>query len=279
MSFLPRQELCELHDLAWTPRWIRRLHTDSLLLFWQLDRYYDHATELLCEALTASKTNHVIDLCSGSGGPLPSIQLSAHRSAAEHTNQIRNFKITLTDLYPNVESWKQICNSSRQQGLPSNLIDFNPNPVDATSCPVSGFRTIFGSYHHFPPLLARKVVENAVKTRSGIAIFEGATRTAYNIFFFFPIFTTFLLAPLVTPFIRPFSFFRLFFTYVIPVALFMHLVDGTVSCLRSYTHNEFKELIRDIPGVQDYEWKIGTKSIWKGPNLNYFIGYPKIKVK
>jgi hypothetical protein len=54
---------------------------------------------------------------------------------------------------------------------------------------------------------------------------------------------------LLTPFIRPFSLKRLFYTYILPLGLLSILSDGLVSVLRSGSASDYKKLIEGIPGA------------------------------
>jgi hypothetical protein len=55
-----------------------------------------------------------------------------------------------------------------------------------------------------------------------------------------------LVVLLVTPMIRPFRWSRLFWTYLVPAVPFLVLFDGVVSCLRTYTPDELRELTRGL---------------------------------
>ena len=63
------------------------------------------------QALKATEATHVVDMCSGGGGPhrllIPALQ--------EYTKG-PPIKMTLTDLYPNIEAWKEVWYS-----IPSSL--------------------------------------------------------------------------------------------------------------------------------------------------------------
>src|ERR1700716_560527 len=77
-----------------------------------------------------------------------------------------------------------------------------PKPVNANCRPegLTGFRTMFSSFHHFDPEDARAILTDSFGRREGIAIFEAAERSATSIcaVFFVP-----LLALVLAPGIRP----------------------------------------------------------------------------
>jgi len=201
---------------------------------------------------------HVVDLCSGAGGPW--FQLA-------HDFEEQDYAITvlLTDIHPNIEGLQQACAESK-------YLSFHRQPVSALQVPVdlNGFRTIFSSFHHFSPNEAHRILSDAATNRQGIAVFEGASRDIRVMLAvcFLP-----FLALLTSPLIRSFRCSRVFWTYVIPVVPFMLWFDGLMSCLRAYSKDELSE-ISDQTGAEDYHWQAGTKG--EGfIRITYLIGYPR----
>ena len=91
--------------------------------------------------------------------------------------QRTSIKVCLTDKYPNIEAFE---NARRQTG---GQITFYPGFVDAASLPreLSGFRTIFTSFHHFTPDEAVAILQNAADDGQGIGVFEAAKRDPLTI--------------------------------------------------------------------------------------------------
>jgi hypothetical protein len=148
--------------------------------------------------------------------------------------------------------------------------------MDARIVPpeLKGIRTLFNSLHHFSPADARAVIGNAVNCRQPIAVFEIPERTV-------PVVITTLLAPLMvllgTPFIRPFRWRRLLYTYLLPMVPLTCLWDGVVSQLRAYTPDELRDLATESPN--DYTWSAGKVAIPGVPaRLTYLIGHPPDRV-
>ena len=78
-----------------------------------------------------------------------------------------------------------------------------------------------------------------------------------------------------TPFIRPFRWSRLFFTYVLPIVPLASIWDRVVSCLRVYSPEEMRELVQSL-GPNDYGWDIGRLAVKNAPTkLTYLIGRPR----
>jgi hypothetical protein len=77
---------------------------------------------------------------------------------------------------------------------------------------------------------------------------------------------------IATPFVKPFRFSRLLFTYLLPLMPLCILWDGIVSCLRVYSPDELRTLVAQL-GNTDYDWDIGTTRV--GPGVaTYLIGTP-----
>jgi len=177
-----------------------------------------------------------------------------------------NIQIILTDKFPNLKAFENV----RQQT--DGAIQFISESVDATDIPdtLHGFRTLFVSFHHFRPEIAKRILANSVDSGSVIGIFEATERSLMN---FIAVLTTPLVVMLAVPFIKPFSFSRLIFTYLIPAIPLFTTWDGIVSVLRTYSVREMKEMTGQI-GAKNYIWEIGKVPSKKGPNLLYLLGYP-----
>ena len=80
---------------------------------------------------------------------------------------------------------------------------------------------------------------------------------------------------LLTPFVRPFRWSRLLFTYLIPLIPLLVLFDGTVSFLRLYSREELREVIAAVPGSERFTWQIGSEKVPGLPvRLGYLLGVP-----
>jgi hypothetical protein len=59
---------------------------------------------------------------------------------------------------------------------------------------------------------------------------------------------------------------------VIPIVPVLLWVDGMLSCLRSYSLDDLRELTAGLQ-AQDYEWQIGDEKGGRVP-IRYLIGVP-----
>jgi len=131
---------------------------------------------------------------------------------------------------------------------------------------------LFSAFHHYPPDRAEAVLADAVAKGRGVCVFEGVSHRAIGLL------SVPLQVPammLMTPFVRPFRWSRLVFTYLIPLIPLVVLFDGIVSMLRLYSEDELRELVERVSGHERYEWHIGSVAVagWSIGPL-YLVGFP-----
>ncbi|UWX54212.1 hypothetical protein NYZ99_14730 [Maribacter litopenaei] len=145
--------------------------------------------------------------------------------------------------------------------------------MDARDVPsnLKGLRIQFLSLHHFRPKDASLILQNAVDSKSTIAVVEGQERSL-------PSMLAMLFSPisvlLTTPFIRPFKIGRIIFTYLIPIVPLFVVWDGIVSSLRTYSVKEMEALVSNLQDKDTFDWEI--KRLKSGPGVVlYLLGTPK----
>ncbi|MCC6453861.1 MAG: class I SAM-dependent methyltransferase [Caldilineaceae bacterium] len=259
---MPRVQLWEIHEQPWCPPAVRDGATDCLNVIAIWGRQYAYIVPKLRYALQQTQARRVIDLCSGGGGPW--LQLA---SRFQSGGELEPLEVLLTDLYPNLAAMQAAVKQSHEQ------IRYIATPVDAThlDAELEGFRTLFTAFHHFPPTVARAILQDAVNRQQGIGIFEQTSRKPLSILvmLLLP-----LIALIVVPFVRPFRLSRLFWTYLLPAIPLVLCIDGIVSCLRTYSASEMAELIAGVQG-NSYIWDIGrVRSPLSPIGILYTIGYP-----
>ena len=261
-----RHQLIEIEDQPWCPAIVRDGLTDYLQFITDHTEPYAPAARLLAEALRVSTDDpasqppaSVVDLGSGGGGPWRRLV----RQLADARVPVR---VRLTDLHPNVTAFERIARDT------DGAVSGDHRAVSADGVPedLTGFRTIFTAFHHFPPPLARRVLADAAARGDGIAVFESTERSILCLL-------VMVLVPhvvlLVTPFIRPFRWSRLLLTYLLPVIPTVAFVDGVVSCLRTYTPDELRELAESADGAGGYVWTTGHAGGGPIP-MTYLLGQP-----
>lgn len=255
-----RMHLIEIHDQTWFPRSLRDAVTDTLQFLFNLGNLYKPIVPRLRKAFEEARAHRVLDLCSGGGGPW--LRLYRVFERQEHFL----VDICLTDKYPNLGAFDHARIASR------NRIHFHADPVDAKQIPaeLKGFRTLFTSFHHFRPEDARAILQDAVDQQQGIGIFEVPGRHPLTILLAFLVPVVSLV---VVPFIRPFRWTRLLWTYLIPIIPVVLWFDGIVSCIRTYSPPELGELTAGL-SRNGYTWDMGEErgSLLPVP-ITYLIGY------
>ena len=237
---MSRLHLFEWEDQSWFPALLRDCGTDFLRFGVTRIDQTENFEPLLQDLLERNGSARVTDLCSGGGGPIE--KLAVGLVAAGH-----EIRVTLTDFYPNTDAFERIARES------NGLIDFHREAVDARDVPgsLAGVRTMFNAFHHFRPEDAKAVLADALRKRRPIAVVEVLRREPVSLV---GIVLNALIGILfVTPFIRPFRWSRLLFTYLIPVVPLFMLWDGLVSCLRGYTPAELDQLTSGLR-ADDWVW-------------------------
>lgn len=254
--------LFEIHDQPWFPQFLREEFVDGLQMILNVTNTYQPIAKLLRKRLEECGAERVLDLCSGAGGPWPSLLRHFEMFGG------RPFKVLLTDKYPSERKVHDFTPPA------ANRIHFLRHSVDATQIPehLHGFRTLFSSFHHLNPDEARSLLQDSVSRRQGIGVFEAPARRILTLL-------SLLLIPiaawLFVPFRRPFRWSRLLWTYLIPVIPFVLVFDGLISCFRAYSRWELQEMTNEL-ATAEYRWEIGEESEGLFPlRITYLIGCPR----
>ena len=257
-----RLQLVELHDTRWFPGVWRDLVTDFLAHYAAFFRPYSGVVDVLAEALERSGTTRMVDLGAGGGSTVLELKAPLDRALG------RPVTVVLTDKYPNHGAFSGIVARHPTE------VEAVAEPVDATVVPVElvGFRTMFSSFHHFEPPVARAILADAVRQGRGIGVFEYTERRLVR--WLMPLILIPALIWSLTPFIRPFAWRRLLWTYLLPVVPLVALWDGFVSVLRSYTPEELTALVDSIEDG-GFRWQVGrAPSVWPC-RVTYLVGTPQ----
>lgn len=259
---MKRIHFIEIHEQPWCPVTIREGSMDCLRVLATVGQQFKNTAPLIVNVLGRVETNRIIDLCSGGGGPWPTL--------ANRINRQKPCRVTLTDLFPTDAIAEQLAEHPR--------IDVHLASVDAMQVPaeLTGLRTLFTALHHFTPEQAQGLLRDAVEQQQPIAMFEQTRRVWWAL----PIMlVTPLVAFLLTPFLRPFRVSRLFWTYIIPAIPFVLCFDGIVSCLRTYTLDEMQQMVNTLP-ERGFLWELGRiRSPFSPIGIQYLVGYPRAGLK
>ena len=255
---MKRLHFIEIGDQPWCPRGIRRGVTDYCRFVTEHSGYFNVVAPLLADAIKKTGARRVLDMGSGAGGPWFSLLPKLRRLGVDAP-------VCLSDYDPNVEALEW---ARKRSG---GAVAYHPEPVDATDVPaeLTGFRTMFSAFHHLRPEQARAALADAAAKGQPIAVFDG---TRPQLWLLPLLLGTPLRVLLVTPFIRPFRWSRLFWTYLVPALPLVLLFDTVVSLLRMYSVEDKREL---TAGLDGYVWDIGTVRARPVPvRITYLIGIP-----
>lgn len=257
-----RIHLFEFEDLSWFPNVIRKGMVDYLSFFLNKVDYYKQAAPLIKECLYKTQSQQMLDLCSGSGSPAI--------KAVQHINVSSNktVSLTLSDKFPNAEASEHISENGKN-------VAYHLDPIDALDVPggYKGVRTMFSALHHFKPEQVTQIIQKSVKKKAPIAFFDGGDKnliTILGIILVHPIIFLFC-----TPFLRPFRWSRLLFTYIIPLIPLCTIWDGSVSILRLYSPKDMLHLAKESDPNAEYVWKSGKTKHPLGFKMSYLIGWSK----
>jgi hypothetical protein len=255
---MKRMHLIEIADMAWCPRGIRQGVADYCRFLVEASGFFNGIAPLLAETLRRTGARQVLDLGSGAAGPWLGLQPRLRELGID-------LPVCLSDYYPDLAAFE------RARRLSNQAITYRAETVDATQVPaeLSGFRTMFQAFHHLRPEQARAMLADAVAKGAGIGVFESGSRGVLTLL---GQLGTPLRVLILAPFIRPFRWSRLFWTYLVPALPLVLLFDVIVSCLRIYSCPELREL---TAGLDRYHWDIGTVRVkWVPTPITYLIGVP-----
>ena len=255
---MKRRHWIEISDEPWCPRSIRNAVTDYSRFVTELSGIYNAVAPLLIDALERTDGRLVLDLGSGAGGPWLRLQPLLRKQGMDVT-------VCLSDHNPDLVAFE------RARRLSRHAIMYHAEPVDATHVPsgLPGFRTMFSAFHHLDPGQARATLADAVEHREGIAVFEAGQRNILMLLAVLPVPVRVLFA---VPFIRPFRWSTLLWTYLIPILPILLLSDSIVSMLRMYNTEELRGL---TTGLDRYRWCIGKMRGKPIPfRVVYLVGVP-----
>lgn len=255
-----RIHLFEFEDLTWFPDFIRQGITDFIRYFLNLMNFYHPVYKIISDVLDITKENQILDLCSGGGGVILQLQKKLSKNHSKDVN------IILSDLYPNIDAFKHI------QARSGGMIDYISFPVNAASASTEYkcLRTVFSASHHFEPQVLKSVLADAVRNNAPIGIFDCGDKNIITMFGM--IFVQPLLSIFITPFIKPFKFSRLIYTYILPLIPLCTIWDGVVTILRLYSPEELLKIAKSVDS-ENYTWKAGKLRNRVGINVAYLVGW------
>ena len=148
-------------------------------------------------------------------------------------------------------------------------IEINSIPITDFNVKQNGLYLFANSFHQLPIEQAKEKLKKIAESGNPVVVVEGNNDSLWQIVgmtFFVP-----LSVLLTTPFVKPFHFSRLIFTYLIPILPIFIVIDGCLALLKLYNPKDLKELTTDI-NIPHYEWKMGKNDNGRGGKIIYLTG-------
>ena len=208
----------ELEDSPHFPAWLRNFQTEFIgFVVSRFDIYIAFIKYI--NSLLLSK-RPMRDLCSGSGEPAISIFKKCNCFS----------ELVLSDKFPNKITGLNDKITYLPQGVDVLELEFQPD----------AYYTMFNAFHHFSYEEKLKIVQKIHSSGSRsffVEILEPSLFCLVKVILMGTIGNL-----LLTPFVKPFSWKRLFFTYIIPINIITITYDGIVSVFKSKNLKAYQKL-------------------------------------
>lgn len=254
----------ELHENSRCPEVLRDGMTSFLSFFAIHSKIFHAAHSKIIDMLNQLNENRMVDICAGGG--LCSLRML---QKLQNSMQRDDLTLTLTDLYPN-KLWPKI------QTLGGSSMKIVNEPVDAREsfARFQGLHLMFAALHHFSPEEIVELLEAAVDNQQPLACFDYFQRDMKMEILL--VFCAPILLLCTSFLVYPFSWKRLFFTYIIPVLPVMLMIDTFISRQRSYLVSELEEIIAQVDAQGKMMIETGVLKFWYGiGKLHYISALPK----
>lgn len=209
----------ELEDHEWFPKRLRQYQTD--FIGFVVSRFGIYNSFITYLRSSGRSFKNMFDLCSGSGEPAITI---FRRSATFNT-------LILSDKFP-------------QAYADSPDITYIKNSCDALTMTFDPGQTytMFNAFHHFDDTQKAAIIRRIRESGSAAYFVEILQPNLWS--FIKVLFATSIGTLLLTPFLRPFSWSRLFFTYILPINLITIMFDGLTSVFKSRSVRQFQRILQ-----------------------------------
>lgn len=223
----PRYRGGEFHEHPLCPAVIRDGLTDFLAFFAEYSGLRRAVYRRLASLVAEIGGSKVVELCGGSG-------FSAfHMSRRLEDLGCGQVAVKVTDIRANA-NWGGLVAASDGR--------LSARQVDALTAlsEEDGVFVMFAALHHFSPRCISSLAE-AAAARGKTALFVDYFSRGRAVDLF-PLFTGPLLMLFTAPLVYPFSWRRLFLTWIVPVLPAILFADTALSLMRAYTVSELKEI-------------------------------------
>ena len=266
---MKRKELFEFEDFSWFPTGIRVGMTNLILVFHKMMGTTEVISNLIIDLRKKVHFTTIIDLGSGSGGPMAEVLKYVNEKEKE-----TKLSLLLSDLHPNPELINKINTDDNE------FVNYHKESINATNLleAPKGLKTMIASFHHMNPEIAKSILQSASKNNQSILIYELAKNnlpfTVWVLLLPISLSILIIMSLVMTPFSKNLTVTQLLFTYVIPIIPLAYAWDGQASLMRTYSFEDINLLLNDLE-TPNYNWEVDDAFKDNGKKLGYYIkGYP-----
>lgn len=216
----------ELEDYDWFPNLLRKFQMEYI--GWTVKSFGIYRPMLKLIPRRA-----IFDLCSGNGDPIQ--YLMNHRPDLP--------KVTLSDKYPQIVQFK------------NESVRYLREEVDVLQMSFDSglYYTMFNAFHHFTDKEQYQIITKLRASESDFCFCEILRPTLFSLITI--LLTTTIGQIMFTPFVKPLSFIRLLFTYLIPINVFTITYDGVISVFKSKRAEHYRELFAPL-SISNYQIEV-----------------------
>ncbi|ETO26816.1 hypothetical protein RFI_10317 [Reticulomyxa filosa] len=260
-----RLHFFEIHDQPWCSYWIREWVQSQLAAGWSMlnlplpkPSMADICANEILSIVRTYQVSEIVDMCSGGGGPCAVIQRSLNQYSKNPVS------ITMTDLYPNVARWQQICKQAPNLKYIEKSVDAmamsNSNSAKSPRSPKSErrLRTLFASMHHFDEKEVSNILKDVIQNED---VFIAVEPLGFKVL---PQLFQWCLGPVLFNWallyqslfaLKPFRWQWIVFH---PLLIYVAIFDGTISWARLHQPNTFIKTCKTLAAQykKDYEYKV-----------------------
>lgn len=139
-----------------------------------------------------------------------------------------------------------------------------------------GLYVSVNGFHQLNKTQALDLLNKVSASGNSIAIVEGNNDSLWQVFGMTVIVPLTVL--LSAPFVKPFRWTRILFTYFIPILPLVTFMDGFIALFKLYAPEDLNELVSEVK-TADYYWRSGKMDNGRGGKIIYLIGYPMKKME
>lgn len=135
-----------------------------------------------------------------------------------------------------------------------------------------GLHLSVNAFHQLRAEEALGLLNRMAEQKQPIAIVEGNNDSLWQVFGMVVIVPLTVL--FTAPFVQPFRWGRLVFTYLIPILPLVTFLDGFLALFKLYAPADLNELTAQIH-VEGYSWRSGKLDNGRGGKIIFLLGWPE----